>query len=178
MSNHIKSNIADSILYNLGLIKAGGSITLFDANLYTFKHSLLDITDSPKDYENFTEYPACNILYGKDRCDNQRNGILQVTGQNRQILENVFELYIHAFGISETPRQWCDDMLADIQAVFGTNYQLQGSDGKDTAFTSVYAESEPFILKTTKPNCAIEVTYEVRYRQRREDPTEKVNTPS
>jgi hypothetical protein len=145
-----------------------------DGVSYTFKNTLYDIADSPKDIENFTEYPGCNVIYGRERCENQDRGILQTTGMNRQILENSFPLTIHVFNQNENPRKWFEDMLSDLQALFGSNYQLVNASNEATAFTTLYTESEPFILRTTKPNCALEVIFEVHYRQRRENPTEKI----
>lgn len=174
MSEHVKSLISDSILYNLRKVIAGNTITTPNGT-YAFKQTLREVTDVIKDAENFTEFPACNVIYGKERCDNaDMNGILQVNGTNRQILENTFELFLHVFAKAEDPRLTLEQILCDVQTLFGNNTQLIGSTGNAEAFTILYSESEPFLLRGLKMNCALEMKFIVHYRQRREDPTQKI----
>lgn len=174
MSDPLIKRICDSVLYNLKTIQAGSTIST-PSGTYTYKHTLADVADPPKDYENFKEFPGVNINTGREVCENSRGGITQMYNQNRQILELNFPLLISVFCVvpeKDTIRTYTQEVLSDLQALIGNNYQLIGEDGAPTCFSSVYLESEYFVLDCKRPNCALEAVFQVWYRQRREDPTE------
>lgn len=174
MSNPLITRICDAVLYNLKTIVQGSTITT-PSGMYAYKHTLADVADPPKDFENFKEFVGVNMYTGMEVCENSRGGITQMYNQNRQILELNFPLILHFFGMTAdkgNARTYMQEILSDVLALFGNNYQITGSDGKPTCFSTVYESSEYQVLQAIRPNCALEVIFRVWYRQRREDPTE------
>ena len=172
--SHILTSMRASLIYNLGTIVTGHTITKPDGSLYTYKRTLNDIPDTPKSVENAKEFPLCNTYYGKDQCNNGRAGILQTTGQNRQILENFFPIQLDIWGIDNDVNLFYEDFLADLQALFGNNYQLVDANGIPWIYTCLYSWSERFALTITRPSVAMSATFDVHYRMRREDPEAQV----
>jgi hypothetical protein len=170
VTGSVYDKLCQSILYNLrGIIK--GNTT---AEGYVYTNTLYDITDQIKDPNNFSELPGCNIYYGKEVCKNNQAGFLQNAGLNRQILEQQFDLTLGIWGQAEDRRSFADSIKADIQACFGSNFQLLGADGKATALNILYSSGQSFFLKSTKPNVATTLDFTVHYRLQRSDPSEVV----
>lgn len=174
MTTTVLTGIRKSMVYNLGTIVKGATIAKPDGSLYTYKRTLRDVCDTPKSAENFKDFPGVNIFFGQDTCANGRGAILQVVGTNRQILENEIQVQIDVWGVDNDPNLFYEEVLSDLQALFGNNYQLVDGSGIPWAYTCLYESSERFALTGSRPNVAMSANFGIHYRMRREDPEARI----
>ena len=84
-------------------------------------------------------------------------------------MENDLEITIVVFDTTPEVNIRLENILADIQALLGNNYSINGS-----VMTCIYQESEMWNLNSVRPNCAMNILFDSHYRQYRGNPTEQV----
>lgn len=107
--------------------------------------------------ENMKEFPSINLSLGKEECLNSRAGSQQ--GSNRQLLKNQCDVIFDCFLLDENQSDAQDNILADLQALFGENYSINSK-----VFNTMYKDSIPFGMKTNQPNCGITIIFTIWYR--------------
>lgn len=130
-------------------------------NGYRYHYTITDsnINDRPVSFENMAAFPAINIDFGDESCANDTTGNMLQTGGNRQLLHLSMECMFDCFLLSDNQSEAQDDMLADLQALFGNNYTIDGA-----VFNCIYSRSVPFGMQSNSPNCGISVVFKIYYR--------------
>ena len=162
MSVHVRTNLRETLKYNLGLITTTNG----------YNRTIRDIGDPPKSPENFKEFPAVNIDFGTERAANANPGGHTQYGANLWIYENQIDVVMDFFMVAENMSLEQETILADVQKYFGTghNYAIPTAAGVHTVLDFIYIESTPFGLKVNRPNCGIQIIYRAWYRQRGDNP--------
>ena len=160
--NIVRVEQRNAIFHALDQIKAGDTITTPKGD-YTYINTLTRYSNPPKSPENQPEYPFTNIDFGPETHINAGN---VQEGENQPALYNAYTAFLDVFyKENEDPDKEGWQILADLQAYFGTNYMLPNSDNKHTAHRIVYAGHEIFGANENKPLFVIRTEWAVDYRQ-------------
>ena len=167
-TNPVYTNIRTAAIYGIenrinpalaGIRYADSGNVTVHTNAYYY--NWVRAFDPPRSFEQFQEYPSCNVYVDSDISFNRDN--LQLD-QNKAQLSNMFLLNFDCIHTDINNQSLArDKMLADLQTYFGLNYYIPDSTGAQTAFLCYYDSSEPFMTEGTKPKIGITVRFKVWY---------------
>ena len=169
MSQHVRTAIREAVKFGLNTIIKGNTISP-SSGTYTYNNTIRNIGDPPKSPNEFKNFPAVNIYLGDE--NNTKAAITSnaFTFGNENLLYNSFVLHLDFFIKSNTVALAQENILADVQAYFGTYWNIPDSGGTATAFNSIYKSSEVFGIKGKSPTCGISIDFNVNYRQFAQSP--------
>lgn len=165
MAEHAQNMVIAAWIWNLQQINGTGN----------YNHTLRRVYDPPVMYEDISEFPAVNLSYGTEEIKNRHEGSHTQQGANKWIYECEFPVIMDFFLKVANKSEMRRDILRmkyDVQFRFGqgTNYAVPDSNGIGTCLDCICMESTPFYIDSNKPNCGIQIVYNVIYRHESENP--------
>lgn len=121
-----------------------------------------------------SNYPSIDILWVKERYTNNVQGGNSLGGYNK--IATVFlDCYLFAEKCKDSAADIVtkrENIVADIEKYFGTNFIIPDSNGDATAFNSIVVSNVIHGIDATAPKGSVEIQLEVYYRIELTDPTQ------
>jgi hypothetical protein len=159
----VRTKIRKAIAYQLHTITTGAD----NGYRYLYRNTIAAVYDPPASMEKITmaQMPCVNLYWGRETDNGDR-----IAGNN-PLLDMVLNCEMHCFTMnSEDVSLGADELISDIQALFGKQFVIPDSSGNATAFVCWFKGAESFATDVVKPNIAVVVDLEVRYRIRINQP--------
>ena len=161
MADLVRTKIRKAIAYQLHTIEAGAS----NRYGYSYRTTIASVFDPPVSMEKMQNFPCVNLYWRRESDNSDR-----LSGNN-QLFDLVLSAQLHCFSLStEDPESAADNIIGDVQALFGDNFTIPDSTGAATAFVCYYKGAESFITEAAVPRVVTVIDMDVRYRIRVNQP--------
>jgi hypothetical protein len=123
-----------------------------------YYNTIKKVYDPPMNLESMKEFPAVNILIGRE----ERLGESYISNNSKMDLrlQVTFDCFLHR---QLYPTFAQDRILADIQRYFGNNYYIKPAGEFRTAFNCLYLNSIPWGTEEERPQCGISIEFDIWY---------------
>lgn len=129
--------------------------------------SVQEVNDPPKSMESMVKFPCVNILWPRETNRSEQ----RIAGNNPLIdIESVVQFDFFISNIND-PMLVIDKLIADVQKLFGTNFEITGSTGARTVFNCLYEGHERWGTDRTNPNFGVSIYLKIWYRISLTNPT-------